>query len=339
MVLIYTPAADFTGLDTFQYKANDGAADSNVANVTINVNQFLAPSSLVLAGSSGAGTYGGTTTATATLTSNGSPVANEKISFSLHGANVGTATTDATGTATLSGISLAGCNAGTFASSLAASFVGDATYAGSNAAADLVVNKAPLTITAASLSRSYGNPNLSPIGPLMGPLPIRITAPTSRNTKPMFSGTIIGLKNGDAITATYSTMATPASPVGQYAIVPAAVDSVPSTLNNYSVTLVNGTLTVTKANQTIRWAAPGPVVYGTALGSGQLDATVWVAGPAPAGALTYGPPAGSIESAGSQSLSVTAAGTTDYNPATASATLDVLGPGVHVVGTELWLVA
>ncbi|HCT63651.1 MAG TPA: hypothetical protein DIC19_06080 [Erysipelotrichaceae bacterium] len=34
----YTPTADFSGLDSFTYKANDGLLDSNVATVTINVN-------------------------------------------------------------------------------------------------------------------------------------------------------------------------------------------------------------------------------------------------------------------------------------------------------------
>ena len=34
----YTPAADFTGSDSFTYKANDGTADSNVATVNITVN-------------------------------------------------------------------------------------------------------------------------------------------------------------------------------------------------------------------------------------------------------------------------------------------------------------
>jgi uncharacterized repeat protein (TIGR01451 family) len=34
----YTPAPDFNGSDSFTYKANDGAADSNIATVTITVN-------------------------------------------------------------------------------------------------------------------------------------------------------------------------------------------------------------------------------------------------------------------------------------------------------------
>src|SRR5207253_70475 len=33
----YTPNPNFNGTDTFTYKANDGAADSNTATVTINV--------------------------------------------------------------------------------------------------------------------------------------------------------------------------------------------------------------------------------------------------------------------------------------------------------------
>ena len=34
----YTPHANFSGVDTFTYKVNDGQSDSNVATVTINVN-------------------------------------------------------------------------------------------------------------------------------------------------------------------------------------------------------------------------------------------------------------------------------------------------------------
>ena len=61
----------------------------------------------------------------------------------------------------------------------------------------------------------------------------------------------MGLQNGDEITASYSTVATPGSKVGDYAIVPAAVDSAAQDLANYTVTLVNGTLRVTKAELTI----------------------------------------------------------------------------------------
>jgi len=41
--LVYTPDADFNGTDSFTYKANDGALDSNVATVTISVEADAAP--------------------------------------------------------------------------------------------------------------------------------------------------------------------------------------------------------------------------------------------------------------------------------------------------------
>jgi uncharacterized delta-60 repeat protein len=43
----YTPALGFSGTDSFTYKANDGAADSNAATVTITVNAAGAGASLV----------------------------------------------------------------------------------------------------------------------------------------------------------------------------------------------------------------------------------------------------------------------------------------------------
>ena len=52
----------------------------------------------------------------------------------------------------------------------------------------LTVTPAALTVTAANASRVYGDPN------------------------PVFTGTLTGIKNGDNITATYSSVATPASP-------------------------------------------------------------------------------------------------------------------------------
>ncbi|HWG86854.1 MAG TPA: MBG domain-containing protein, partial [Candidatus Acidoferrales bacterium] len=112
----------------------------------------------------------------------------------------------------------------------------------------LTVNPAPLTVTVASLSRFYGDPN------------------------PVFTGTITGIKNGDNITATYSSVATQASPVGTYAIVATLVDP-DSKLSNYTVTNTPGTLTVnpaplvvTAANATRLYGDPNPAFTGTITG-------------------------------------------------------------------------
>ena len=89
----------------------------------------------------------------------------------------------------------------------------------------LVVLPAPLTVTAADVSRTYGQAN------------------------PLFNGTIAGLTNGDAIAVAYACSATSASPVGTYPIVPGA--AVGSDLTNYAITYLNGLLTISPASLTI----------------------------------------------------------------------------------------
>jgi hypothetical protein len=99
-------------------------------------------------------------------------------------------------------------------------------YTAAGATVSLTVNPAALIVTAADATRLYGRAN------------------------PSLTGTITGIQNGDNITATYSTVADPTSPVGSYAIVPALVDP-DNRLGNYSVTSNNGTLTATPATLTV----------------------------------------------------------------------------------------
>ena len=68
----------------------------------------------------------------------------------------------------------------------------DANYTIPQVSGTLTVTTAPLTVTANDASRSFGAAN------------------------PAFTGTIAGLQNGDAITASYSCSATTSSPVGSY---------------------------------------------------------------------------------------------------------------------------
>jgi hypothetical protein len=85
----------------------------------------------------------------------------------------------------------------------------------------LTVSPAPLSIVADDLSRVAGQPN------------------------PAFTGTVSGVKNGEAISATFDSSATPSSDAGNYAIVPTLQDG-SGKISNYAVTLSNGTLTVTQ---------------------------------------------------------------------------------------------
>ena len=119
----------------------------------------------------------------------------------------------------------------------------------------LTVSPAPLSVTAANASRFYGDPN------------------------PAFTGTISGVKNGDNITASYSSIATPASPLGTYPIVPALLDPT-GKLGNYTVTAINNgiltvtpaPLTVTAANATRLYGDPNPALTGTITGIRNADA-------------------------------------------------------------------
>jgi hypothetical protein len=82
-----------------------------------------------------------------------------------------------------------------------------------------------------------------------------------------------------------------------------------------------------KTTPTLTWNTPAPVAYGTALGSTQLNAFASVVG-----TFSYSPSAGTVLTAGSQTLSVafTPNDTADYNTVSASVTLSV-GQTVPVI--------
>jgi sugar lactone lactonase YvrE len=83
---------------------------------------------------------------------------------------------------------------------------------------------------------------------------------------------------------------------------------------------VQQTLIVNQAAPVITWSAPAAITYGTPLGSSQLNAAANVSG-----SFSYTPAAGTVLTAGPQTLSVafTPTDTTDYSTATSSVTLTV----------------
>jgi hypothetical protein len=94
---------------------------------------------------SGSGTYGGSASLTATLKEGTTPLSGKTISFTLNGSAAGTATTDASGIATVSGVSVSGINAGTQTGAVGASFAADSSYSGSSGSGDLTLTKASST--------------------------------------------------------------------------------------------------------------------------------------------------------------------------------------------------
>jgi Flp pilus assembly CpaE family ATPase len=78
-------------------------------------------------------------------------------------------------------------------------------------------------------------------------------------------------------------------------------------------------LTVTKAVPVLNWVAPGAIEYGTALGAAQLNAESSVAG-----SFVYAPAAGTVLTAGTQTLSVSFVPADAQNYAAAQASVPIL---------------
>jgi hypothetical protein len=164
------------------------------------------------------------------------------------------------GPATISGNTVTLTGVGTVV--LKASQAGDAQYSPATATQSFQVTPASLTVTANNAARAYGAAN------------------------PAFSGTVIGAVNGDTFTETFTTTATASSNPGTYPIVPAITGT---NLADYSVTTVNGTLTVTAATPTtvattITISAPSTLIYGSAV---TLSAAVTSASGTPTGTVTF----------------------------------------------------
>jgi hypothetical protein len=81
----------------------------------------------------------------------------------------------------------------------------------------------------------------------------------------------------------------------------------------------------------ITWPTPANIVYGTALGAGQLNATSSVPG-----TFTYNPPAGTVLNAGNQVLSLTfkPTDTNSYAPVTTNVTLVVLPEALTITAAN-----
>ena len=108
-----------------------------------------------------------------------------------------------------------------------------------------------------------------------------------------------GLVNGDTVTSvTLASAGTPSgAAVGSYPITASAATG--TGLANYTISYVNGTLTVSLGNYTASWSNPTNIVYGTALGTNQNNATASVPG-----SFVYNPTNGIVLPAGTNTLHV-----------------------------------
>jgi Bacterial Ig-like domain (group 3)/MBG domain (YGX type) len=173
--------------------------------------------------------------------SNGNPAAGVTVTFvgtGLTFSSGGAVTTNSSGMAS---VTATGAHAG--------GFVAAAMATGTPQAVNfaLIVTPAPLTATANNATRPYGAAN------------------------PAFTGTITGAVFGDTFSVSGSTTAVTSSPAGTYPITPIVTGTA---LANYTLTKVNGALTVTPVpltatanNATRPFGAPDPVFTGTVTGA------------------------------------------------------------------------
>jgi Bacterial Ig-like domain (group 3) len=131
------------------------AGDSNYETSSGTGNLVVGATASTLGSVSGTATLGGTATLTATLTSSGTGISGQTISFMLDGTSVGTATTNSSGVATLTGVATTDA-VGTDTNGVFALFTGNTSYASSNAFGNLVVSQAATSIASVSGSAAYG---------------------------------------------------------------------------------------------------------------------------------------------------------------------------------------
>jgi hypothetical protein len=171
-------------------------------------------------------------------------------------------------------------------------------YAISYTKGSLTVTKAPLTVTATNKEKVYGDDN------------------------PTLTGGVYGIKNSDPITDSFTTLAGKTSGVGSYAITARAV-AAEAVLRNYDVTLVDGTLTVTKAPLTVTandatklYRASNPAFTGVPTGLKNGDQVT----------VTYSTTATTDSQVGSYPITpaVSGAALANYNLTTVNGTLRVM---------------
>jgi uncharacterized repeat protein (TIGR03803 family) len=294
VILSGSPVTDLAGfaaplgtVGTFNVSAGFSLADATATSLTASASTPLAGVDPV------------TLTATVTdLGTGGTPAGTVDFVDSTTGADLGSAAL-VNGVATL--------NAGTFTvgtHSITAGYSGGPSFLPSSGTASLTA-LAPLTVMVPNLTKTYGQ---------------------AIDLASVLGGTIPTGVNGETLNIAYASAGAAASAdvqAGGYPIT-AQLSNGTGKLSNYSVQVIPGTLTINKANQSINWSNPADIIYRTALSATQLNATVTVVGPAPAGTLSYTPPADSVLGPGQgQVLTVTAAATQDYNAASATVTINV----------------
>jgi len=223
---------------------------------------------------SGTATFGGTATLTATLTSavTNQPISGEKVTFTLDGTSVGTATTTSSGIATLTGVATTDA-VGTHTGAVVASFAGDSNYNSSSGTGALTVSKANTALASVSGSATFGG-----TATLTATLTSSVTSAGIANETVTFmlNGTSVGTATTNSSgVATLTGVATTDAAGTHTGVV---VASFAGDSNYNAATNGTGNLTVTHAGTTTTAVSGSAPFGGTATLTATLTSSVTSAG-------------------------------------------------------------
>jgi hypothetical protein len=224
-------------------------AEGSSGNTIFNNFSVIPPTTTtVVSSSQDSSVYGQNITFTATVaTGKGGPVTSGAVTFEEGNTILASAVPlDGNGQATFQSSTL---SAAASPHTISAYYSGSSYFEVSSGSVIQTVNKAPLIVIAPDISRTYGSSN------------------------PNLASYVYGVQNNEPITATYSTPATPASPVGTYPVMSTLSDGGTGKLANYTPTFINGTLTIapapliiTPTNVTRPFDTSNPTLTGTISG-------------------------------------------------------------------------
>ena len=249
----------FSNLPTGSYTVNvsvagyaNGSANSVVVTSGATTTQNFALNPPIvntnLAVSAATGTYGGTTTLTATLTQQGGGALSGKtITFTLNGASFAnnTAVTNGSGIASLSNVSLVGINAGTYPTGVGASFAAGGGFAGSSGANSLTISKATPVIT-------WNNPANITYGTALSATQLNATTTVPGNfVYTPASGTVLHFGNSQTLSTNFT---------------PTDTTNYNNANKNVSINVQKATLTATAQDKSKTYRATNPSLTYTLTG-------------------------------------------------------------------------
>ena len=306
---VVVTASGYSASTTNNVNITSGATTTQNAQLnvaTVNTSLAVSPST---------GTYGGTTTLSATLTqAGGSALSGKTVTFTLNGASFAnnTATTDASGVAQLSNVSLAGINAGTYASGVGASFAASGNLNASSGSGSLTIAKATPVI-------SWSNPSAITYGTALGSQQLNATANVAGSfVYTPSAGTVLGAGDNQTLSANFT---------------PTNTTNYNNASGSVSINVQRVALTVTADDKTRAYGEENPPLTYTMTGFVNGDAQATATSGEPSLTTT----ATSTSAAGTYPITITAGTLTanNYTFSFANGTLTVTAPTINTISGQV----